>query len=95
MHIHYQKPFCMTIGTRQRLDGTVHLDIKADNIKIRSVSNQKMFGLHIDEYLSWNTHIDNLCKVVSCKISLLRQLAEYVSLQVKNIILSRIHTSFT
>ena len=31
--------------------------------------------------LNWNTHIDNLCKVVSSKISLLQQLAEYVLLQ--------------
>ena len=74
----------MTIGTRQRLDGTDHLDIKADNINIRSVSNQKLLGLHIDENLNWNTLIDNLCKIVSSKISLLRQLAEYVPLQVKN-----------
>ena len=47
----------MTIGTRQRLDGTDHLDIKADNINIRSVSNQKLLGLHIDENLNWNTSI--------------------------------------
>ena len=72
----------MTIGTRQRLDGTDHLDIKADNINIRSVSNQKLLGLHIDD-LYWNIHIDNLCKFVSSKISLLRHLAEYVPLQVQ------------
>ena len=83
MHIHYQKTSCMTIGTRQRLDGTDHLNIKADNINIRSVSNQKLLGLSIDENLNWNTHIDNLCKAVSSKISLLRQLAEYVPLQVQ------------
>ena len=83
MHIHYQKTSCMTIGTRQRIDGTDHLDIKADNINIRSVFNQKLLGLYIDENLNWNTHIDNLCKAVSSKISLLRQLAEYVPLQVQ------------
>ena len=76
-------PSCMTIGTRQRLDGTDPLDIKADNINIRSVSNQKLLGFHIDENLNWNTHINNLCKVVSSKISLLRKLAEYIPLQVQ------------
>ena len=81
MHIHYQKPSYMTTGTRQRLDGTDHLDIKADNINIRSVSNQKLLGFHIEE--NWNTHIDNLCKVLSSKLSLLPQLAEYVPLQVQ------------
>ena len=73
----------MTIGTRQRLDGTDHLGIKTDNINIRSVSNQKLMGLHIGENLNWNNHIDNLCKVISSKIPLLRQLAEYVPLQVQ------------
>ena len=63
MNIHYQKTSCMTIGTRQRLDGIAHLDIKADNINIRSVSNHKSLGLHIDENLNRNTHIDSLCKV--------------------------------
>ena len=56
MHIHYQKTSCMTIGTKQRLDVTHHLDIKADNISIRSISNQNLLGLHIDENLNWNTH---------------------------------------
>ena len=87
MHIHYQKPPYMTTGTRQRLDGTDHLDIKADNINIRSVSNQRLLGFHIEE--NWNTHIDNLCKVLSSKLSLLQQLAEYVPLQVQ-FFLSRI-----
>ena len=73
----------MTIGIRQRLDGTHHLDIKADNIRERYDSNQKLLGLHIDENLNWNTHIDNLSKVVSSKISLLQQLTEYVPLQGK------------
>ena len=78
-----KKTSCMTIGTRQSIDGTDHLNVKADNINIRSVSNQKLLGLYIDENLNWNTHIDNLCKAVSSKISLLRQLAEYVPLQVQ------------
>ena len=69
MHIHYQKTSYMKTGTRQRLDGTDHLDIEADNINIRSVSNQKLLGFHIDE--NWNTHKDNLCKVISSKLSLL------------------------
>ena len=33
----------------------------------------------IDNTLSWSAHIDNLCSSLSSKISLLRQLAYYVS----------------
>ena len=71
------------ISTRQRLDSTHHLDIKADNMSISSVSNQKLLGLHIDENLNWNIYMDNLCKFVFSKLSLLRQLAEYVPLHVQ------------
>ena len=64
------------------LDDTCHLHIKAYNMSIRSVSNKNNSDL-IDENINWNTHIDNLFKLVSSKISLLRQLAEYVPLHVQ------------
>ena len=73
----------MTLGTRQIVYGTHYLDIKADNISSMSVSNQKLLGLYIDAKLNYNTYIDNLCKVVSSETSL-RQLSEYVPLNVQN-----------
>ena len=42
------------------------------------MSTQKLLCVHLDQYLSWTAHIDNLCSAISSKISLLRQLAEYV-----------------
>ena len=42
------------------------------------MSTQKILGDHLDQYLTWTAHIDNLCSAISSKISLLRQLAEYV-----------------
>ena len=78
MHVHDNKTSCMTLGTKQRLDGSHILDIKAGHVSIKKVSNQKLLGVCIDENLSWTTHIEYLCKTVSSKISLLRQLSEYV-----------------
>ena len=78
MHVHDNKTSCMTLGTKQRLDGSHILDIKSGD-----VSNQKLLGVYIDENLSWTTHIEYLCKTVSSKISLLRQLSEYVPIHVQ------------
>ena len=85
MYINYQKTSCMTLGTKHRLNGSNQLDINADNIKIKQVSDQKLLGLHINENLNRCSHIDHLCKTVSSKISLLRQLSEYVPAHVQRL----------
>ena len=74
---------CMTLGTEQRLDGSHISDIKAGDVSIEYVSNQKLLGIYIDENLCWTIHIEYLCKTVSSRISLLRQLSEYVPTHVQ------------
>ena len=76
--INYKKSTCMMLGTRKRLIEARKLNIQVDDICLQNVSTQKVLGLHIDEHLTWTTHIDHLCSAISSKISLLRQLAEYV-----------------
>ena len=39
----------------------------------------KLLGIHIDDKLTWTTHIDHLCSAISSKISLLKQLSSYVT----------------
>ena len=73
----------MLAGTRQRLNLTRKLDINIDNTHIKNVSEQKLLGVYIDENLSWSTHIDYLCSVIASKISLLRQISEYVPVDVQ------------
>ena len=83
MHVHDTKTSCMAVGTRQRRDGSHHLDLKSGDVRIKHVSNQKLLGIYIDENLNWTTHIEYLCKVVSSKFSLLQQLSEYVPIHVR------------
>ena len=73
----------MLAGTRQRLSLTRKLDIHIGNTHIKNVSEQKLLGVYIDENLSWSTHIDYLCSVIASKISLLRQISEYVPVDVQ------------
>ena len=85
MYINDQKTSCMTLGTKHRLNGSNLLDINADNIKIKQVTDQKLLGVHIDENLNWCSYIDHLCKTVSSKVSLLRQLSEYIPTHIQKL----------
>ena len=82
MHINYTKTTCMVMGTRQGLLDLPVLKIKIDGHDISSVSQQKLLGLLVDNKLTFSAYIDNLCSALSTKISLLRQLATYVTADV-------------
>ena len=45
------------------------------------MTKQKLLGIYIDEHLTWSSHIDHLCSILASKISLLRQLFRYVSIE--------------
>ena len=68
----------MLLGARHRLDDSSELSLFIDDNCIEKVTKQKLLGVFIDENLSWAPHIDHLCSLISTKISLLKQLAEYV-----------------
>ena len=65
--INYTKSNCMMLGTRRRLIEARRLNIQVDDICLQNVSTQKVLGLHIDEHLTWSTHIDHLCSAISSK----------------------------
>ena len=79
------KTSCMLVGTKKRLSDSRALNIKIDDVTIKNVSKQKLLGVYIDENLTWSSHIDHLCSIVSSKISLLRQLPKYVPTNVQNL----------
>ena len=41
---------------------------------IEQVSSTKSLGVSIDENLSWNTHIETLCKKISSALSLIKRI---------------------
>ena len=83
--INYSKTTCMAAGTKKRLALSRKLEIKVDGICIENVSKQKLMGIYIDENLNWSAHIDYLCSNISSKISLLRQLSQYVPQHVQKL----------
>lgn len=83
MHIHYDKTNYMILSTMYKLNESKQLDLKIANNQIKNTRNQKLLGIHIDDKLTWSTHTDHLCSAISSKISLLRQLSSYVSIDVQ------------
>ena len=50
-----------------------------NNILVKRVSHTKSLGMHIDLHLSWNVHIDNLCKKVASGIGALKRIRPFVN----------------
>ena len=68
----------MTLGSRYKIQQAGQLNIIIDDVQLKPVSSQKLLGIHIDETLSWNSHIDYLCSIISSRITLLKQPSHYV-----------------
>ena len=65
----------MLIGSRQRiasLEGNFKLTI--NNVSLSKVKKTKCFGLHIDEHLIWETHIESVAKKVASSLAALKKI---------------------
>ena len=66
------------IGSKPMIKGTAdfHLNIKIDNKPIKQTQEFKSLGVIIDQYLSWNSNTENICKKVTAGISALRRVKD-------------------
>ena len=80
--IHCDKTTCMAVGTRHRTRILPELNIVIDNNKIKRVYNQILLGIYIDENLLWTMHTEYLCTTISSKISQLKELSYYFSIDI-------------
>ena len=64
----------MVIGSRQRL-GTFDRSpaLKIDNVLIKQVGSTKSLGVHVDEHLTWNTHISHISKKIASGIGAIKR----------------------
>ena len=63
----------MLIGSRQRIGGK-HLHLMLSGDALRQVSITKYLGIHIDQHLTWNTHIDYILNRVRGKLYCINRL---------------------
>ncbi len=50
-----------------------------DNVPIKRVTKTKSLGIQIDQFLSWDNHLEEICKKASSGIGAIRRLKSYVS----------------
>ena len=67
------------VGSRNRLSELEEPDIVIGNEPVKRVQSTKVLGVHIDENLTWDKHIDVVAKKVSSGISAIRKLKEFVN----------------
>ena len=65
MFIHIGKTSIMLSGTRQTLQSNDPKAIYLDNELIKSVENQKLVGVTIDNTLTWETQVNIVCQNVT------------------------------
>ncbi len=65
MLLNIPKTVGMLIGTVQRLRTAINqFSVGEREYQITEVSNYKLLGVHVDNHLTWDTHVAHLC----CKI---------------------------
>ena len=52
-------------------------DININGVNIESVQSTKFLGIFIDNKLSWKTHVDKICRVISRNIGVINKLKRY------------------
>ena len=80
MALNVAKTESMVISTRPklaRLQGQ-RIQITHNGTEIKSVDSHKLLGLVLDEQLTWNSHIDEICSKVLKRINLLKAIKTYL-----------------
>ena len=78
IHKHTQKSKCMLIHSPRTKGTTPLLHIHLGGTKIDQVSTFKFLGIHINDTLTWNSHIDHLIGKVSRSVNLFRRLSWFL-----------------
>ena len=68
--------------------GNVRVTAKIDNNYIESEKGQVLLGITIDSNLTFENHINNICKRASQKINALARVAPCMNMQKRRLIIS-------
>lgn len=55
-------------------------DVNVDGNAIEQVNKAKLLGITIDSFLSWDSHVGNLCSLTKSRLSLLRRIMPFLTL---------------
>ena len=75
----------MLIGSRKRLDTIENIPrIVVNNVPLPYMDQCKYLGVTLDKHLSWDTHINNLCKKLKPKVGIISGLRHILNKNVLN-----------
>ena len=73
---------CMVIATRQKHQRSpLCLKLNTNSKTVVQVKEHRMLGVTMDDEFKWQSHVINICKIVSKNIFLMSQLKRYVNNQ--------------
>ena len=81
LRIHPTKSKHMFVGSNYNIKNKV-LPISINNVPVPTVSSQKCLGIILDEKLSWENHIEMICKKVGAVIKRVKSFVSKDTLQV-------------
>ena len=79
----------MVIATRQKHQlSPLQLKLTLEKTDIEKVHQHRVLGVTIDAEMKWQSHLSNVCKIVSKNLFLLSQLRYYVNVKVRKLFYS-------
>ena len=79
LSLNITKTKCMFLGTRQKLDQIPEdPNICINGTAIKRVKSFKCLGVYVDEFLTWESHIENISKKVAKGLGVFRRLRSFV-----------------
>ena len=89
----------MLIGSKQMVKNISNFqpNVVIENKRIKQVHECKTLGVTVDQYLSWKSDSDIICRKITLGISVLRRLKDFVNSQtlLSVIMLLSAHISIT
>ena len=80
--------------TKRGSDNT-NIELKIGTKKIKSTSSVKLLGVHIDDKLNFNHHVNKLCKSSGNQLNALTRLKSFLSLKERTVLVnSFIYSNF-
>ena len=82
MVLNTDKTEVMLYGTKDKIKRNHDsFSIKLDNKELRTVKSHKLLGLHTDNSLTWDIHIDKLCAKLKSRLFLFNKIKHLLPLQ--------------
>ena len=75
MVVNVEETKIMIVTTRQKWQ---HLDQPDEGDKLQVIENERLLGLHVDNFLTWKAHIQNIHITIAGKLTLLCGIKQYL-----------------